>query len=762
MIKGIFFKISLLLSFFSISVQLMAQDIQLETKDGQVIENGSTVTIHGEMEDMMIWGQFNSNLYVRNLTEKNQGVYAEMKVVNGNSQICWGGSCVPVMAGNSHTTGLGVVSATSSTSLLIETLVMEPGFMDAVVTCTIEISVWTKDKPDEKITATVTYTNNLLELGYKSLSYVIDGQLYETQVLATGEQIVPIEPIKEGHTFNGWINLPEVMPDEDIIVYGDFTINNYQLTFAIGDSILKTVTYPYGSDVEKIEAPKREGYTFKEWKNLPETMPAKDVTVTGQYNKNSYMVTYMVDGAVYNTQSVLFESELKLLNSPQMSGYTFSGWNCSWETMPAHDIVINGYFTINSYSLTYILDGETFRTETFIYGAAITAPEIPAKEGYTFSGWSEVPATMPAKDIAVRGQYKKNSYTVTYMVDGTVYNTQNVLFESELNLLNSPQMDGYTFSGWNCSWETMPAHDIVINGYFTINSYSLTYILDGEVYKQENKFYGTQVKPIEVPEKEGYTFNGWGEVPATMPSDDLILVGEYIVNKHSVIYYVDGSVYATFDVDYGSTITVIANLIKTGYTFSGWSEVPVTMPDHNVIINGNFMLNKYAVKYMLAGEEYATDSIAYGEEIVLQPSPEREGHTFSGWSDAPITMPANDVVINGVYTVNSYQLTYKVDGKLYTTMTVTYGTPIYPIATPIKDGYIFSGWSEIPETMPAEDVIVIGSFEIDGIEAIVTNDLVDVYTLQGIMFKQQIPTNELKNELPKGIYIINSKKIIIK
>ena len=153
-------KIFTLLAAMVCSFASFAQDLQLETKDGQVIENGSTVTIHGEMEDMMIWGQFNSNLYVRNLTEKNQGVYAEMKVVKGNSQICWGGSCVPVMAGNSHTTGLGVVSATSSTSLLIETLVMEPGFMDAVVTCTIEISVWTKDKPNEKISATVTYTND--------------------------------------------------------------------------------------------------------------------------------------------------------------------------------------------------------------------------------------------------------------------------------------------------------------------------------------------------------------------------------------------------------------------------------------------------------------------------------------------------------------------------------------------------------------------------------------------------------------------------
>lgn len=153
-------KIFTLLAAMVCSFASFAQDIQLETKDGQVIGNGSTVTIQGEMLDMMIYGQFESNLYVKNLTDKNQGVFAEMKAVTGDSQICWGGSCVPVQAGGSHTTGMGVVSANSSTSLLVESLVMTPGYMDAVVTRTIEITVWTDKKPEEKVSATVTFTND--------------------------------------------------------------------------------------------------------------------------------------------------------------------------------------------------------------------------------------------------------------------------------------------------------------------------------------------------------------------------------------------------------------------------------------------------------------------------------------------------------------------------------------------------------------------------------------------------------------------------
>ena len=49
-------KIFTLLAAMVCSFASFAQDIQLETKDGQLIENGSTVTLHSEMVDMMVWG----------------------------------------------------------------------------------------------------------------------------------------------------------------------------------------------------------------------------------------------------------------------------------------------------------------------------------------------------------------------------------------------------------------------------------------------------------------------------------------------------------------------------------------------------------------------------------------------------------------------------------------------------------------------------------------------------------------------------------
>ncbi|MBR6031942.1 MAG: InlB B-repeat-containing protein [Bacteroidaceae bacterium] len=92
---------------------------------------------------------------------------------------------------------------------------------------------------------------------------------------------------------------------------------------------------------------------------------------------------------------------------------------------------------------------------------------------------------------------------------------------------------------------------------------------------------------------------------------------------------------------------------------------------------------------------------------------------FSTASSQAVKLSDVSFAINTLYT-----LTYLVDGKIYKTSSVAYGTAITPEAAPTKDGYIFSGWSEIPETMPAHDVVVTGRFYLYG--DVNGNDGVDI------------------------------------
>ena len=189
-----------------------------------------------------------------------------------------------------------------------------------------------------------------------------------------------------------------------------------------------------------------------------------------------------------------------------------------------------------------------------------------------------------------------------------------------------------------------------------------------------------------------------------------------LLKRYKVTYMVDGAEYKTEEVVNGSPITLIAAPTKEGYTFSGWTDAPAIMPAEDITINGTFAVNSYKVTYMVDGAEYKTENVAYGSSITLVAAPTKEGHTFSGWSEAPATMPAKDITINGTFAVNSYKVTYMVNGAEYQSATVAYGSPITLIAAPTKEGYTFGGWSEAPATMPAKDITINGTFAVRSYE----------------------------------------------
>ena len=240
--------------------------------------------------------------------------------------------------------------------------------------------------------------------------------------------------------------------------------------------------------------------------------------------------------------------------------------------------------------------------------------------------------------------------------------------------------------------------------------FHLTYVVDGKVYKSYDLQYAAPINPEAAPTKEGYTFSGWSEIPTTMPAKDFVVWGTFTPNNYCLTYEVDGETYKTVQIQYGSTITAEAAPTKEGYTFSGWSNVPVTMPAKDVVVIGTFTPNNYCLTYKVDGETYKTMHIQYGSTITPEEAPTKEGYTFSGWSNVPTTMPASDLVIIGTFTPNNYCLTYKVDGETYKTVHIQYGSTITPEAAPKKEGYTFSGWQGLPVTILADDIVVTGTF----------------------------------------------------
>ena len=237
-----------------------------------------------------------------------------------------------------------------------------------------------------------------------------------------------------------------------------------------------------------------------------------------------------------------------------------------------------------------------------------------------------------------------DSYTLTYMVDGEVYQSFSVKYRDAITPLDAPEKEGYTFSGWSEIPETMPAKDVTVIGTFTINSYTLTYIVDGEEYKSFTVKFREAITPLEAPTKEGYTFSGWDGLPRSMPAKDVVVKGSFTINKYKLTYMVDGVEYKSYEINYATAITPEAEPTKEGYTFSGWSEIPETMPANDVVVTGTFTVNSYIVRFMYRDEVLYTEEVNYGDSIPLPELYDDYGLLIK-WLDVPETMPAHDIVI---------------------------------------------------------------------------------------------------------------------
>ena len=141
------------------------------------------------------------------------------------------------------------------------------------------------------------------------------------------------------------------------------------------------------------------------------------------------------------------------------------------------------------------------------------------------------------------------------------------------------------------------------------------------------------------------TYSTYGETDART----LVIKNFVAKGSRDVIYLVDGVEYKRSAYSYGAKILTETVPVKEGYDFSGWSTIPSVMGEEDVIVTGTFSARKHFVIYMVDGVEYKRVEYAYGESIVPEKVPEKDGKEFSGWSTIPSVMGDEDVVVTGTF-----------------------------------------------------------------------------------------------------------------
>ena len=325
--------------------------------------------------------------------------------------------------------------------------------------------------------------------------------------------------------------------NEALTLYPVWNTNKYTITFDTnGGSEITPITQDYGTEITAPDNPTRKGYTFKGWdKEIPETMPAENITVKAQWEINQYTITFDTNGGseiAPITQD--YGTEITAPDNPTRKGYTFKGWDKEIpETMPAENITVKAQWEINQYTITFDTNGGSeIAPITQDYGTEITAPDNPTRKGYTFKGWDkEIPETMPAENITVKAQWEINQYTITFDTNGgseIAPITQD--YGTEITAPDNPTRKGYTFKGWDKEIpETMPAENITVKAQWEINQYTITFDTNGgSEIAPITQDYGTEITAPDNPTRKGYTFKGWDkEIPETMPAENITITARW-------------------------------------------------------------------------------------------------------------------------------------------------------------------------------------------------------------------------------------------
>jgi len=412
-----------------------------------------------------------------------------------------------------------------------------------------------------------------------------------------------------GHTFKGWYDNENLTGSPVTAIGGAETgnkeywakweINQYTVTVKPENGKADIIiTQDYGTP---ITAPTltREGYTFKGWdKEIPETMPADNITVKAQWEINQYTIAFDTNGGseiAPITQD--YGTEITAPDNPTRKGYTFKGWDKEIpETMPAENMTVKAQWEINQYTIAFDTNGGSeIAPITQDYGTEITAPDNPTRKGYTFKGWNkEIPETMPAENITVKAQWEINQYTIAFDTNGgseIAPITQD--YGTEITAPDNPTRKGYTFKGWDREIpETMPAENITVKAQWEINQYTITFDTNGgSEIAPITQDYGTKITAPDNPTRKGYTFRGWDkEIPKTMPAENITVKAQWEINQYTIAFDTNGgSEIAPITQDYGTEITAPDNPTRKGYTFKGWDkEIPKTMPAENITITARW------------------------------------------------------------------------------------------------------------------------------------------------------------------------------
>ena len=470
---------------------------------------------------------------------------------------------------------------------------------------------------------------------------------------------------------------------EDIPYTATFTSNDDNVGFT--KTTIEELHYGDVITADDIPDTEYEGYTFNYWKiNGKEVPEWVDYTVTGNvqiqafFTANTYNAVFNGNGGYWldennepTIESITLQFQYGQEITAPISNPVRTGWHLDeempWDpelgTMEAEDKSIDAVWLPNEYTITFVVEGETFEKVhkfnenniTLADGVADKIANENTKPGYTFKGWTAdggatvvediTTLKVPAADTTYTAVFVPSEADVGYKVNVYEMDTEGKYpsvptrvvpghGKTEETVTYNATLDGFTLDTTLGTLTGVIKGDgsLVLDAYYARNKVKVD--INGDV---DEYFQGEEIELPDAPKKEGEEFTHWEDENGNQVTDPYVVPNEtdkeitltpvYKAITYTATFYINGTEYAATEADYNTAVKApavpgIADL-PTGYSFVGWAKTAGAtealadlgnMPAGDVsfyaVLKGNSGIEYNIQKYFMGtdGKTYTLDA----------------------------------------------------------------------------------------------------------------------------------------------------------
>lgn len=387
------------------------------------------------------------------------------------------------------------------------------------------------------------------------ITYKVNGEVFATAEIQAGTKIPALDktPVKEGYAFDGWENLPEIMPDNDITVNAKFiaeppvasgTFNaNDKAKWSLSKDGTLYISGTGSASVIKGESINDSALHVLEYITDSEkrTMIKKVVVGEGITEIGDYILYEL-----YNAENIELPTTLKTIGMGFMKGNekitsivipaNVDTFNMNWSFVKCPSELVITFLNKDIKLLTTGDFGLNLPDNLNLY--AYTNSEV---EAYANSDEHKCKFVSIDPDFAINGgatettdknvkisfnDYAKNDFKQYKINDGEYKNIDGNDIDFVLDSADGEKAISITFK--NDNFEMAKVHKIIFN-----NKYKITYLSGDTIIDEATVGCGAKIKATDkIASKEGYTFLKW-DVPEIMPDSDVVANAIFVKNADS-------------------------------------------------------------------------------------------------------------------------------------------------------------------------------------------------------------------------------------